>query len=134
VEVTGRPSLCMSRPVSQVASMGRAEMLGNCLNPSKLRGNHKPFDTLFSMMGSTPILSMTPLLSRMPAFRNREVPEVFVKMEYAAAPLYLLGRGEGGEGRRPPHHRSRPNAPASTLSPPPLLHERRNSNTALINQ
>ena len=71
------------------------KLQGSCVNPSKLRGNAKPYDTLFGMMGSTPVLRMAPLLSRMPAFQGRDVPEIMVKLECVAppAPPHPIPRG-----------------------------------------
>jgi len=60
-----------------------ASKFGRCVNPSKLRGgNHKPFDDMLGMLGSTPMVGIQSLLSKMPSFQAREsTPEILIKLE-----------------------------------------------------
>ena len=53
------------------------------MNPSKIRpGNAKPFDSLLGMLGSTPVMRIQSLLSKMPTFQQREeTPDIMIKLE-----------------------------------------------------
>ena len=56
---------------------------GQCMNPSKIRpGNAKPFDSLLGMLGSTPVMRIQSLLSKMPSLQHREeAPDIMIKLE-----------------------------------------------------
>ena len=60
-----------------------AKLAGACTNPSKIRGgNQKPFNNLLGMLGSTPVIGIDGLLSKMPSMQKlAEQPEILIKLE-----------------------------------------------------
>lgn len=56
---------------------------GQCMNPTKIRpGNTAPVSSFIDLVGSTPVLGISSLLSKMPSFLHRDaLPDIFVKLE-----------------------------------------------------
>lgn len=66
------------------ASGSASRLAGQCVNPTKLRGNKQPFESMVDLLGSTPLLCLNALTNKIPALAARPVherPEIFVKLE-----------------------------------------------------
>ena len=66
---------------AKAALHASAYLRGSCMNPSRLRGAPiKPYNSMLDLLGSTPLLSVAPLIHKMPSFTGSP-PEILMKLE-----------------------------------------------------